>query len=571
MPSAVELGDRRAGVGLGPVDEGEEPDQLADRARRRRLGSVEPGARRASRRPRRGRRRRTAARAWPRGSRGDVDAAREHRLGRALGDQQVVRRRRPRRRPTRAGARGRTAAGRAARSAAGPSAARSGGRVGRRPQRDGRARSRRPARASVRVASLHTSPSSERLGVAAARPRRATRSKVIAPSVSVPVLSVKSTSMLPRSSIVTRRLTSTLRRASSREPVDEADADDRRQQLRGDADRDRQREQQRVDQRPRQGDVDDEDRDGQHAGDPDQQLARSRCSPTWKAVSAWRSPRPTAILPNAVAEPVETTTPRAEPWCTTVPMNAHDGQVDRSESPPGAARRTSRPASTRRSAPPRRTRAASTSSSRTSAGTRSPTPQRDDVAGHEVADVDRAARRRRATPRASWRMLACSAATARSERYSLTKPSPTLSTTIAAMIAASVGSPVSAGDRGRGEQQDQQRVAQLADEHAERRHATNLQRVRAVHGEAHRSLRGGQSLWCAVEPGTDGLGREGAGAREVELGLGVHRAIVTGAPYPAIGSSPQHLRGTAPMTPPRWNGTMPKRQRCGVPTLEEIR
>ena len=43
---------------------------------------------------------------------------------------------------------------------------------------------------------------------------------MIAPSVSVPVLSVKSTSMLPRSSMVTSRFTSTLRRASSREPVD---------------------------------------------------------------------------------------------------------------------------------------------------------------------------------------------------------------------------------------------------------------------------------------------------------------------------------------------------------------
>jgi len=45
---------------------------------------------------------------------------------------------------------------------------------------------------------------------------------------------------------------------------------------------------------------------------------------------------------------------------------------------------------------------------------------------------------------ASWRMLACNAATATSERYSFTKPSPTLSTTIAAMIPPSVVSPVAA-------------------------------------------------------------------------------------------------------------------------------
>ncbi len=42
----------------------------------------------------------------------------------------------------------------------------------------------------------------------------------MAPSVRVPVLSVKSTWMLPRSSIVTSRFTSTRRSARRREPVD---------------------------------------------------------------------------------------------------------------------------------------------------------------------------------------------------------------------------------------------------------------------------------------------------------------------------------------------------------------
>ena len=40
------------------------------------------------------------------------------------------------------------------------------------------------------------------------------------PSVSVPVLSVNSSVMLPRSSMLTSRFTSTLRRASRREPVE---------------------------------------------------------------------------------------------------------------------------------------------------------------------------------------------------------------------------------------------------------------------------------------------------------------------------------------------------------------
>ncbi len=48
--------------------------------------------------------------------------------------------------------------------------------------------------------------------------------------------------------------------------------------------------------------------------------------PTWNAVSACVSERPAAIRPNAVAVPVETTTPRPPPWWTTVPMNAQDGR-----------------------------------------------------------------------------------------------------------------------------------------------------------------------------------------------------------------------------------------------------
>ena len=76
------------------------------------------------------------------------------------------------------------------------------------------------------------------------------------------------------------------------------------------------------------------------------------------------------------------------------------------------------------------------SNSRRSAGTTSPTRRRHHVAGHELAHVEALLARRRARPGPAWRMLACSAATASSERYSLTNPSPTLRTTIAAMIAA---------------------------------------------------------------------------------------------------------------------------------------
>ena len=70
----------------------------------------------------------------------------------------------------------------------------------------------------MRVASLHTRPRAS--GPGDATPATSSDSaNVTMPSVRVPVLSVKSSRMLPRSSIVTRRLTSTLRRASPRDPA----------------------------------------------------------------------------------------------------------------------------------------------------------------------------------------------------------------------------------------------------------------------------------------------------------------------------------------------------------------
>lgn len=68
------------------------------------------------------------------------------------------------------------------------------------------------------TASLHSSPSSS--GSSLAVPSGpAERMKRRRPSVSVSVLSVNSTSTFPRSSMQTRRLTSTLRRASCRDPA----------------------------------------------------------------------------------------------------------------------------------------------------------------------------------------------------------------------------------------------------------------------------------------------------------------------------------------------------------------
>ncbi len=65
---------------------------------------------------------------------------------------------------------------------------------------------------------MHTRPSSSGSSCFAGGVERLVEGE--RPSVSVPVLSVNSTWMLPRSSIVTSRLTSTLRRASWREPLE---------------------------------------------------------------------------------------------------------------------------------------------------------------------------------------------------------------------------------------------------------------------------------------------------------------------------------------------------------------
>jgi hypothetical protein len=76
----------------------------------------------------------------------------------------------------------------------------------------------------------------------------------------------------------------------------------------------------------------------------------------------------------------------------------------------------------------------------------------------------------------SWR-----SSTARSERYSFTKPSPTESVSIASTMTASVRSPVASGMRA---EQHEQRIVELTTEHAERARAVAADGVRPVAGEA---------------------------------------------------------------------------------------
>jgi hypothetical protein len=90
-------------------------------------------------------------------------------------------------------------------------------------------------------------------------------------------------------------------------------------------------------------------------------------------------------------------------------------------------------------------------------------------------------------------MLACSAATATSERYSLMKPSPTLKPTIAAMIAPVGGVARGGGNPRRGEQQDEQRVAKLAAQDPNGGHLVGGQHVAADGGQPAGGLVSGEA------------------------------------------------------------------------------
>jgi len=145
------------------------------------------------------------------------------------------------------------------------------------------------------------------------------------PSVSVPVLSVKSTWMFPKSSMATRRRTRTDLVAIRFAPVERlivtmagsssgvmptaTASENRTASMNG---RPIARFTIRI---------------------PTTRTAVMRTSslpksrrPRWKEVSGGRSPSSVAIRPNSVSGPVRTTTARAVPDFTTVPMNAHEGR-----------------------------------------------------------------------------------------------------------------------------------------------------------------------------------------------------------------------------------------------------
>ena len=209
--------------------------------------------------------------------------------------------------------------------------------------------------------------------------------------------------------------------------------------------------------------------------------------PTWKAVSACRSERPAAMLPNAVAVPVATTTPRPAPWCTTVPMNAHAGRSS-GESP---AATTADPFSTGSDSP------VSTASSHSSSR-RVEQPQvgrhdvadaqGDDVARHELRDIDRDLR-----AVAPDQRLVVDVAVQRGDRVRR------------AVLVHEAQADAEHDDRGddrgvggiagqaghgrRREQQQEQRVAQLAHQHREGRDALHRERVGPERAKTAASVR----------------------------------------------------------------------------------
>ena len=170
--------------------------------------------------------------------------------------------------------------------------------------------------------------------------------------------------------------------------------------------------------------------------------------------------------------------PRPEPSRTIVPISAHDLLVAPSARPVLSTGIDS-PVSTASSHS-----SSTVSSRRTSAGTMSPTESCTTSPG---TSVDRR-RSRRGTPSritsAVCRICECSAATACSDRYSLTNPSPTDNVDDHAddhRVGRVAGE---ARDRRRREEQEQQRIAQLPGEHRPRTDRVTAQRVRPVLGEA---------------------------------------------------------------------------------------
>ena len=236
----------------------------------------------------------------------------------------------------------------------------------------------------------------------------------------------------------TSRLTSTLRRASCRDPAARLVDTTAGQQLRRDADGDRQREQQRVDHRPVQRDVDDEDR------------ARSARRRPRRAASRTCAARPgtrsrAGCCPRPGGDPAELGVgrrwrPRRRcpmPACTTVPISAQ--LVSSASGVPGGDRRRRTSPTGQRLAGQHRLVALQPGDGQQPQVGRDHLAQLqvDHVAGHQLGHVDRA-RVPVAQHHAAVADLECSASAVFAALYSLTNPRPTEAARITPMITASL-------------------------------------------------------------------------------------------------------------------------------------
>ena len=208
------------------------------------------------------------------------------------------------------------------------------------------------------------------------------------PSVSVPVLSVIRMSMSPRSSMHTSRLTSTLSRASRREPDARLVLTTAGSSCGVMPTAMARREQHRFDHRPAQQQIGDDDEHGQRERHPQQQIREPAQTRPGSRFPAGARPDPAAMRPN---------------WALAPVAYDHRGRVTRTDH--GAHERAGRSRRRARRRPVCGSAVFSvavdspvrmlslhssplTSISRTSAGTSSPSFEPDDVTRYKRVDVD---------------------------------------------------------------------------------------------------------------------------------------------------------------------------------------
>ena len=180
----------------------------------------------------------------------------------------------------------------------------------------------------------------------AGRPRRERRSATIVPSVSVPVLSVHRTSMLPRFSMASSRRTMTPRFAIARAPADKRHADDRRQQLGDSPTASATAKSSDSIDRPAEQHVDGQHEQHDDDHHPDQQIAELAHAPRELGFRRARL-EPRGDGAERRARPVSTTSTVAVPLRTEVPRKTalvRPATVRR----PARRRDVSRPGRTRR-------------------------------------------------------------------------------------------------------------------------------------------------------------------------------------------------------------------------------